>query len=55
VHEIANVSGPLPDEPPKPTNVMASHGLEALGVRFGGRELLEKTVAELVDAARRRG
>jgi nucleoside-diphosphate-sugar epimerase len=52
VQKIKEVAGPLPDEPPKPTNVMASLGLEALGLRFGGRELLEKTVAELVEIVR---
>jgi nucleoside-diphosphate-sugar epimerase len=55
VQRIADVSGPLPDAAPMPTNVMASYGLEAFGVRFGGTELLEETVAELVEAVRQRG
>jgi UDP-glucose 4-epimerase len=54
VQRIANVSGPLPEPAPTPTNVMASHRLAALGVRFGGPALLEDTVAELVEEVRRR-
>lgn len=55
VQRIANVSGPLPEPAPLPTNVMASDGLAALGVRFGGPALVEETVAELVEEARRGG
>jgi nucleoside-diphosphate-sugar epimerase len=55
VQRIANVSGPLPEPAPAPTNVMASEALAALGVRFGGVPLFEKTVAELVGAVQSRG
>jgi nucleoside-diphosphate-sugar epimerase len=51
VQRIANVSGPLPDAAPLPTNVMRCDGLAALGVRFGGIPLFRDTIAELVDAA----
>ena len=36
-------------------NIMSSEGLAALGVAFGGMPLFERTVAELVEAASRRG
>ncbi len=44
--------GPLPSEPPAPGGVMRCDALKALGVRFGGRERFEATIAELVAAAR---
>lgn len=51
---LAGVRGPLPALPPRPPiGVMATARLEALGLRFGGRALLERTVAELVAAVRR--
>jgi hypothetical protein len=37
-----------------PKNLMRCDGLAALGVRFGGRPLFEKTVGELVAAAQAR-
>ena len=55
VQRIADVSGPLPEPASAPANQMASDGLAALGVRFGGLPLLERTVAELVEAVRGRG
>jgi UDP-glucose 4-epimerase len=48
---IAGVGGPLPDPPPAPpANVMHTGRMRALGMTFGGRALLERTVAELVEA-----
>ena len=47
---FGGVSGPLPDPCPPPTNVVNCAGLAQLGVVFGGRPLLERTVAELVAA-----
>ncbi len=52
VQKIAGVAGPLPSEAPTPGGVMSADSLKALGVRFGGRDLFEATIAELVDAAR---
>lgn len=52
-HGLAGVEGPLPASAPAPAGIMRCDGLARLGVRFGGRALLEKTVAELVEAARR--
>lgn len=45
--------GPLPEpSPAPPANVMETGRLRALGLEFGGRALLERTVAELVEAVR---
>lgn len=55
VQRIARLTGPLPEAPPAPANLMSSDGLAALGVAFGGMPLFERTVAELVEAASRRG
>jgi nucleoside-diphosphate-sugar epimerase len=52
VQRISGASGPLPERPPEPRQVMTCAGLEALGLRFGGRPLLERTVVDLVAAAR---
>jgi UDP-glucose 4-epimerase len=53
VQDLTGVRGPLPDPPASlPANVMETGRLRALGLRFGGRPLLERTVAELVAAAR---
>ena len=52
VQKIARVAGPLPSEAPAPGGVMQCDALKALGVRFGGRERFEATIAELVAAAR---
>ncbi len=51
VQRIAGTSGPLPDPGPPPKNLMRCDGLEALGVRFGGKPLFEDTVEALVAAA----
>ncbi len=45
-------SGELPAESPAPSNVMVSRYLADLGITLGGVPLLEKTIAELVEAAR---
>lgn len=50
VHHYAKLAGPLPEDLPPPTNVMDCSGLKRLGVTFGGWQLLEDTVAELVAA-----
>lgn len=52
-HRFAGVDGPLPDAPPPPAGIMRCDGLKRLGLRFGGRPLLEETVAELAAAALR--
>jgi len=54
VHRIGGASGPLPDECPAPKNVMDCDGLKRLGVAFGGWPLFERTIAELVSAAKAR-
>jgi nucleoside-diphosphate-sugar epimerase len=54
VQGLTGAVGPLHDSPLKPPgNVMETGRLRALGMRFGGRQLLERTVAELVEAVRR--
>jgi nucleoside-diphosphate-sugar epimerase len=54
VQGLTGAVGPLHDSPLKPPgNVMETGRLRALGMRFGGRPLLERTVAELVEAVRR--
>ena len=52
IHQSAGTSGPLPAACPPPANIMDCAGLTRLGVVFGGRPLLERTVAELVAAVR---
>ncbi len=52
VQKITRVTGPLPSEAPAPGGVMQCNALKALGVRFGGWERFEATIAELVAAAR---
>jgi hypothetical protein len=50
---IAGVGGPLPDPPSAPpANTMRTGRLRALGMTFGGRALLERTVSKLVEAVR---
>ena len=52
---FSNISGPLPDAPPKPpANPLVSRRVADLGISFGGRPLLEETVAELVREVLRR-
>lgn len=51
VHGIVGDIGPLPEQRTvEPLGIMDCAALTALGMRFGGRPLLEATVAELVDA-----
>ena len=52
VQKVAGIGGPLPAGAPAPKGVMRSDALKALGVRFGGREQFEGTIAELVAAVR---
>lgn len=52
VRRAAQVSAPLPAEPPPVGNVMDCAGLKRLGVSFGGWPAFETTVGELVAAAR---
>jgi UDP-glucose 4-epimerase len=52
VQREAGVSGPLPEAGVPTSAVMRSDAIAALGVRFGGRALLEKTVGEIVAAQR---
>lgn len=56
VQRLTGTRGPLPDQSlAPPANVMETGRLRALGLEFGGRPLLERTVAELVEAVRRGG
>ena len=50
VQRLTGASGPLPPEPPPPRNRMECARLAELGQVFGGRALLEDTVAALVSA-----
>ncbi len=52
IREFAQRPGDLPPDSPEPNNVMVSRYLADLGIMLGGTPLLEKTIAELVDAAR---
>lgn len=52
VHRIGGISGPLPEDSQPPGNIMKCDGLKRLGVTFGGWPLLERTIAELVSAAK---
>lgn len=53
---LTGARGPLPDQPSAPpAKVMETGRLRALGLEFGGRPLLERTVAGLVEAVRRVG
>ncbi|WP_337173693.1 NAD(P)-dependent oxidoreductase [Paludisphaera sp.] len=58
-HEVAQIArrladarGPIEGEPGRPRNEIVTDRLRALGMTFGGAPLLERTVAELVAAAR---
>jgi nucleoside-diphosphate-sugar epimerase len=54
VQRLTGARGPLPDPPAAlPTHVMAAGRLRGLGWRPGGQGRLERTVGELVEAARR--
>jgi len=50
--EFAQRPGDLPQPSPEPTNVMVSRYLTDLGIMLGGKPLLEKTISELVAAAK---
>lgn len=50
--EFAQRPGDLPPPSPETNNVMVSRYLTDLGIMLGGRPLLEKTISELVDAAK---
>lgn len=51
VHDVAGISGPVPEEGAPHKGIMRTDALAALGVTFGGKALFEKTVAALVAAA----
>lgn len=52
VRQIANIPGPLPEEPKlTPSNPLACHRIADLGLRFGGRPLFEQTIAQLIRIA----
>ncbi len=52
---FSGIPGSLPEAPPSaPANPLACHRLVDLGLAFGGLPLLEATVAEMVQIARRR-
>jgi hypothetical protein len=53
VHEVAEMSGPVPEEGEHPQGIMRTDGLARLGVIFGGIGLFKKTIEELVAAARK--
>ena len=48
----ARSSPALPEEPPPPEIIMRCDGLRALGWRPGGRRLLQRTIRDLLEAAR---
>jgi nucleoside-diphosphate-sugar epimerase len=52
VQKEAGVAGPLPEAGPLPRVTMRCDAIAALGVRFGGRALLENTVKAIVAARR---
>jgi len=49
---FAQRPGDLPPDSPPATNVMQSRYLASLGIKLGGQPLLEKTIADLVQAAK---
>ncbi|MGK7888740.1 MAG: NAD-dependent epimerase/dehydratase family protein [Leptolyngbyaceae cyanobacterium] len=50
--QIAKLPGPLPAEPPAlPPNPLVCDRITDLGIRFGGRPLLEQTITQLIEAA----
>lgn len=50
---LSGHSGQLPPDSPAPNNVMTSRYLADMGIILGGKPLLERTIAELVEAAGR--
>lgn len=50
--ELSDSGGQINGGPTTPKNQIETGKLRALGMEFGGRPLLERTVAELVEAAR---
>lgn len=54
IRRLAGIPGPLPPAPAAPpVNVLVSHRLAELGVTLGGPPLLERTLAQLIEAARK--
>ena len=52
--EMAGIPGPLPPAPTaSPVNVLVCRRLAEVGVRLGGLPLLEQTLAQLIEAARK--
>jgi len=54
VQTCAGISGSLPDEGTPPLGIMLSDALKALGMKFGGRKLFERTITDLVAEVSRR-
>ena len=55
IRQAAGIPGPLPETPPSlPANPLACFRIADLGLTFGGRPLLEATIAELVHIAKER-
>jgi nucleoside-diphosphate-sugar epimerase len=60
-HEVATIARDLTGSrstihgtPPSPKNQIVTAKLRALGMEFGGRPLLERTIGEILEAGRRR-
>jgi nucleoside-diphosphate-sugar epimerase len=52
VRELSGAGGRIEGKPTTPKNQIETGKIRAMGMEFGGRPLLERTVAELVAAAR---
>lgn len=48
---LSGSNGPIEGAPSAPKNQIVTEKLRSLGMKFGGRELLEKTIGELVAAS----
>ncbi|MBX6315916.1 MAG: NAD-dependent epimerase/dehydratase family protein, partial [Isosphaeraceae bacterium] len=61
-HEVATIArelsggrGAIQGAPTAPKNQIVTEKIRALGMQFGGRPLLERTIGQLIDAARTSG
>ena len=50
---VSGATGPIEGEATRPRNQIATDRIRALGMTFGGEPLLERTIAEIVQAARK--